>query len=140
MIGGYQVGAYQPAYQQESDSSGGFWDWAEYHRMERNRYRRRKREIEEETREIADSQAREIARLLRVQEEKDAERAELTRLQKLADQYSGAAIGLPRQVSAALINAQVDRSFNSLMQLQREMAQMLDEEEAALIALLLLDS
>lgn len=140
MIGGYQVGAYQPAYQQEADSSGGFWDWAEYHRGERERRRRRQREIDDETREIADKQAREISRLLRIQEEKDADRAELARLQALADRYSGAAIGLPKQVSAALINANVDRSFNSLMQLQREMAQMLDEEEAALIALLLLDS
>lgn len=143
MIGGYQIGAYHPAYQHEalvsSDSSGGFWTWAERHRIERQRKRRREREIEQETQDIADAQAREIARLLRVQEEKDAERAELARLQKLADQYSGKALGLPRQVSAALINAYEARSRNALEQLRREVERMLEEEEMALVMLLLND-
>lgn len=117
-----------------------FWYQAERHRIERERARRRQREIEEETRDIEEAQAREIARLLRIQEERDAQRAELHRLQKLADEYAGKRLGLPRDVSAALINAQVERTYSSLMQLQRLMVQAMEEEEAMVVALLLLDS
>lgn len=143
MFGGFQVGAFQPAYQQvsvEETAGGGFWIYAMRHRMERERARRRKLEIEAETREIEEAQAREIARLLREQEERDAERAELARLQQLADKYSGKRLGLPREVSAALINAQIERTYSSLMQLQRLMVQAMEEEEAMVIALLMLDS
>lgn len=143
MDGGFQSIAFQPAFQQvvsASQSSGGwdFWAWADRHRAERDRRRRREREIEEETRDIEEAQAREIARLLRQQEEKDAERAELARLQSLADSYAGKRMDLPRKVSVALINAQEARTYAALMQLQREIAQLLEEEEA-LLTLLLLD-
>lgn len=126
----------------ESNAGGWepFWLQAERHRIERERARRRQRQIEEETRDIEEAQAREIAKLLRLQEERDAERAELQRLQKLADEYSGKRLGLPRDVSAALINAQVERTYSSLMQLQRLMVQAMEEEEAMVVALLLLDS
>lgn len=123
----------------KSETGGGFWDYAMRHRAERDRARRRLLEIERETQDIDDSQTREIARLLRIQAEKQAEQVELQRLQSLADTYSGQRINLPRDVSAALINAQVERTRNSLLQLQREIAQMLEEEEAMVIALLMLD-
>lgn len=123
----------------ESNAGGwGFWNQAEQHRMERERRRKRELEIEEETRDIEEAQAREIAKLLREQEERDADRAELQRLQQLADRFSGKKIDLPKRVASALINAQVERSRNSLLQLQREVAQAMDEEEAILIALLMI--
>lgn len=122
-----------------SEAAGGFWYWAERHRIERERAKRRKREIEDETRDIEEAQAREIARLLRQQEEIDAKRAELDRLQRLADRYAAESLPLAPSAAFALTAAQQKRTENALLHLQREIAQMLEEEEAMVIALLMLD-
>lgn len=143
MNGAFQTGAFQPAYQQEEEgvSSGGWWYAYEYIRNERERElarrRRRKKELEEI--EAQEAIAADIARLLEEQEAKDAERKELQRLQALADSYSGKRIGLPKPVASALINAYEARTRNALQQLQREIDRAMEEEEMAMVMLLLSD-
>lgn len=115
-----------------TDTTTGGW-WPDYDHARRQRDKRR-RELEAQEREqeaIEDTQAREIAALMRAQEVKDAERADLDRLQKLADTYSGQKIGLPKPVSSALINAYEARSRNALLQLRREIERAQEDEEMA---------
>jgi hypothetical protein len=103
---------------------------------------RKKRELEEMEREqetIADTQSREIANLLREQEAKDADRADLERIQALADQYVRSPEPVPVNVRAALYNAHEQRTRNSLEQMRREIETMYEQEEQALIAALLMD-
>ncbi len=116
-------------------SSGGFY--LEYELYQAKRRKRRKEE--EEAREHAEALAeldRAIALELRKQEEKDAERAELERLQALADRYAGTKQPVTRRVSASLLKAQEERTRNSLEQLQREMERMLEEDELSIMLIL----
>jgi hypothetical protein len=111
------------------DPPSGGW-WPEFDHVRHKREKRRK-ELEAQAREqesIADEQAREIARLMRVQEEKDAERADLERLQRLADRYATRVPDLPKPVRLAILNAQDARTKNSLEQMRRMVEQMEDEE------------
>jgi hypothetical protein len=120
-------------------SSGGFFFGFDRHLAER---RRRKEEEEKRRREESDIQAdmdREIARLLHEQEARDAERADLARVQALADKYAGTKQPVSRRVAASLLKAQEERTINALEQLQREVARMFEEEEAAVVAALMLD-
>lgn len=123
----------------DTQPSGGFWP--EYDRYAHER-RRRKREEEEaaaEAQAIQDELDRELSQLLREQAAKDADRADLQRLQKLADEHSGKKLGLPKKVSDALINAYEMRTRNSLEQLAREIArEQEDEEMAVTMAVLML--
>jgi Skp family chaperone for outer membrane proteins len=125
---------------QDQPSGGFFFDYDRAVRQQRRRKRERE-EAEEEAKKIQDALDREIAELLHKQEAKDAERADLERIQVLADKYAGKAMreGLPRKVSAAILKAQEERSFNALQQMQREINRMLEEEEVAVIMALMLD-
>lgn len=122
-------------------TGGGFFYAAEMHRLQRRRRLEEERRREEEADEIQAKLDREIAKLLREQEERDAERRDLERIQALADEYAGRASreGVPRSVTAAILRAQEERTFNALQQMQREIDRMFEEEEAHISALLLLD-
>ena len=122
-------------------ASGGFYMGFDHALARRERKKRELEEMEREQQSIEDAQAREIAELLRKQEERDAERDDLKRIQALADQYAGqgAKIGLPRSVSTAILKAHEERSRNALQQVMREIERMRDEEELSVIAALLLD-
>lgn len=120
-------------------SGGGGW-WPDFDHVRHTRAKR-KRELEQQAREqeaIADEQAREIARLMREQEAKDAERADLERLQKLADTYATKVPDFPKPVRLAILNAQDARTKNSLQQMQRMVEQMEEEEMLAIQSVLLL--
>lgn len=123
----------------DTQSSGGFWP--DYELVQRQR-RKRRREIEEaeaETQRLQDDTDREIAQLLHAQEQKDADRADLTRLQKLADQYATTAPSeLPKLARIAILNANDARTRNALEQMQRVIEQSLLEEELAIQQVLLL--
>lgn len=126
--------------------SGGFETrfFNDYDRYSQKRRQllKRKDELEEleEAKELSEVD-REIARFLREQELKDAERQDLQRLQALANEYAGKGtkIGLPARVRASILKAQEERTRNSLEQLRREIERMLEEEEMAIVAALLLD-
>lgn len=121
--------------------TGGFFLGYDHAKAKRERKKRELEEMEAEQQSIADEQAREIAELLRVQEERDAERADLERIQALADSYvkSPKPELVPTRVRAALYNAHEQRTKNALEQMRREIDRMLEEEELAVIAALLMD-
>jgi hypothetical protein len=128
-----------PVVQQES--GGGFYFGFDRIRYEREKRKREQEELEAETQAIQDSTDREIAKLLREQEARDAERAELTRLQTLADRFAGQAMkaGVSRKVSAAILKANEERTVSSLQAMQRQIEQMLEEEMISINISLLLD-
>jgi hypothetical protein len=121
-------------------SSGGGW-WPDYHHVRRIRdvRLRRQQEQEAEQREIQDATDREIARLLAAQQAREAEAADLARLQALADKYAANVPELPKQARIAILNAYDARTRNALEQMLRVLDQIELEEHIALIAALLLD-
>jgi hypothetical protein len=122
-------------------TGGGFFFGYDHYRRLREKRLRDEAEREREAQEIQDETDREIARLLREQEAIDARRAETERLQALADRYAGQAMreGVSRRASAAILKAQEERTRNALEQMQREIERMLEEEEVAIAAVLMLD-
>lgn len=118
----------------------GFFYYYEEHERQRRRARRELEERERETQEIQDELDREIAELLRVQEAKDAKRAELARLQRLADAFAAQPVAMPPQVLESIRKAIERRTFDALQRMQREVEQMLlEEENAAVMAAVMLD-
>lgn len=117
--------------------TGGFFFGFDRHlHLERLR-KREEEELAEQRRQIQDETDRQIAELLHAQEAKDAERAELKRLQALADQYAGTKQPVSRRVAAALLKANEERTRNALEQMRREIERMLEEEELVVLQLLL---
>lgn len=114
-----------------------------YHYDEhRRRARREIEEIEErerDTREIQDELDRQIADLLRAQERQDARRAETARLQRLADLFTRRPLNLPPHVLESIERAAERRTYATLQRMQREILRMHQEEEAAVMAALMLD-
>jgi hypothetical protein len=103
---------------------------------------RRKKELEDlaaAQQSIEDEQAREIAELLRAQEEKDAERDDMARLQALADTYARKGTQVPRPMLAAVMKASEERTTSSLQQMRRQAERMMEEEEMAMILTMMLD-
>lgn len=131
----------QPVDDSQPSGGWGFWALAESHRRERERRKRRLEEIEREELEIQDQQDREIARLLKVQQEADERRTELERLQSLVDRYARderLAQQLPERVTESMQRAEQQRSREALLALQRELSLMIEEEEALAMLLLTL--
>jgi hypothetical protein len=125
----------------QQDAGGGFYFGFDRIRHEREKRKREQEELEAETQAIQDSTDREIAKLLREQEAKDAQRAELTRLQTLADKYAGQAMkqGVSRKVAAAILKANEEKTASSLLAMQRQIEQMIEEEMISINISLLLD-
>ncbi len=123
------------------EGGGGFYFGFDRIQHERKRRKREQEELEAETQKIQDDTDREIAKLLREQEAKDAERAEYARLQTLADKYAGQAMkaGVPRKVAAAILKANEDKTVSSLQAMQRQIEQSLEEEMISINISLLLD-
>ena len=86
---------------------------------------------------IPDQISAQIAHLLHVQEEKDLERASLAGLQAIADEYKGRVVDCPERVKEALKNAQTKRTFGALQALKREADRAMDEQDLALVLLLI---
>ena len=138
MIGGFQPRAFQPCYQQVSGSSGGFWPEYEYRRLLRAKRRREIEEAEEDAKRITDEVTRQIYLLERQKDVEEAEKLDLGRLQKIADRYSGQRLDeLSKPARMAILNAQDARTRNSLEQLRRIIDQQMEEEEMAVIMMLL---
>lgn len=118
-------------------NTGGFYYDFDRHREARRRRKRREEEARREADEIQAELDREIARELRKQDAIDADRADLARIQKLADEYAGTRQAVPRAIAATLIKAQEERSRNALEQLQREMERLAEEEDVAALLIIL---
>lgn len=121
--------------------SGG---WEPLHHFEAARKRRdvrkeRERQRQEDAREIQEELDRQIAKTLYEQEQKDAERDDLERIQRLADSLMVQKTDLHRPILAAAMKAHEERTVNALQQLERVISQTLEEEELALLMLLLMD-
>jgi len=112
---------------------GGGW-WAAFERDYERHKARRKREEEEnaEAEAIPDVVSREIAQLLREQEAKDAERAELERLRSIARAYDGGEIDA--KFNRALEVAANARSLAAARVLAQEVARVREEEEFLMAA------
>jgi hypothetical protein len=119
--------------------TGGFFYGFDHHLEQRRRRRAREERERQEADEIQAELDREIARLLREQEAPEAEPAGLAGLQAMGDGYAGTKQPVPRKIAATLLKAQEERTRNSLLQLQREMEQLFEEEQAAIVAALMLD-
>jgi len=133
----WSSGAAAPVAPSALPGAGGIW--YEMERIRARPRRKKREEIEEEVADIQEPVSREISKLIRVQEAKDDEREELARLQSMADRYAQPGAEVPRPILASVMKAHEERSKNALEQLRREIERMLDEEEQAVIALLLMD-
>lgn len=117
--------------------SGG---WVFHYEMALARRRKRKREIEEaqaESERIEDETTRQIAALMRKQERRDEEREYFERLKNLAREYREAA--LPPRVSDALQIALQRETMSALRALDKELRRVLEEEEMAVLLMMLND-
>lgn len=121
-------------------STGGFlsaFDVAAIRRERRLEAARRRKRDEEELAEEAVEQS--IAKLLYEQEQKDQERADLSRIQDLADSLMNQKTDLPRPILASVIKAHEERTVNALAQLERLIYQQAEEEEMAILMFFLND-
>lgn len=122
--------------------SGGwltFLNTYEQQRVRRRAEERKRQALEEETEQIEDSTDREIAQLLRIQEAKDAKRAELARLTALA--RANADLEAARQYSERVAKAYQSvlekGSRSAVERLEKELRRAREEEEFMLLAIML---
>jgi hypothetical protein len=120
-------------------TGGGWWPDYEYARRFREKRAREIDELEREKEQIADAISREIYALEREQERKEADKADLVRLQRLADQYAGRVKELPQATRLAILNAQDQRTQNSLEQMRRMIERTILDEDIAVLMILLND-
>lgn len=122
----------------ESNSGG----WALYFRYEQERDRRRRRkkeleEAEEAVEKLPDPVSKEIGLLLQKQEREDERRKELERLRGLVNQFPKTA--LPPKAQKAVERVRDRQSLSSLLNLERELRRMAEDEEYAVLMLLIND-
>ena len=123
-------------------SSGGGWLFYTYYEDFLSRKTKKQKELddkEEYVQELQDKIDREIAQLLIEQQRKNEERADLDRLRTLVVKYRNVApvdINSER-VLAAISDAKQRLTRASLEKLQREFNRMIEEEEHAVLLLIL---
>jgi hypothetical protein len=125
--------------QPQSDSSGG---WAFYLRYEQERERRRKKRREQQEAEDAVEELppveKEIAQILHKQERIDESKKELERLKGLVQEFRDIPL-LSEKATEALERARQRGLRSDLAKLDRELKRMLEDEEMAVLMLLLND-
>lgn len=121
----------------QESTAGGFLYAFEREQARRRRERKRRAELEQESERIADETTREIARILREQEAKDARRAELQRLSQLVDSYAqrNQETELNARVQKAIAKAATKQTLWALYALERELQRAIEEEQFLLSAL-----
>jgi len=125
----------------QQDAGGGFYFGFDRIQYERKKRKREQEELEAAVESIPNETDKQIAQLLHEQESKDAERAELKRLQSLADKYAGRAMkeGVSRKAAAAILKANEERTASSLLAMQRQIEQMFEDEMVSITISMLLD-
>lgn len=121
----------------QTDASGGFLYAYELEQTRRRRKKREQEDLEEESRALRDKVDREIAVLLRAKEAEDERQAELVRLQKLVAGHSSERLELSDRAKVAYVRALTQANFSALEALDRELQRQLEEEDAAVLMLLL---
>lgn len=135
-----QLVASSPIVLDQPSGGWGFYIAYEQELRRREKMRRKRLEDEEEALKAQDAISREIAQLLHEQERKDAERADLARLKALVAQYRASDLtDLAPRVIAAYTRALVQENFSALEALDRELRRQMEEEEMAVMLLLLAD-
>lgn len=131
----------QPPASDEQPSGG--YGWQNWYDMELQRRRRRKRELDqarEEVERIEDRVEREIGQILQQQERADEKRADLERLRGMLNEFPKtheASQGtMSQRTFEALERARIRGTLSALAQLDRELKQMEEELETALIMVL----
>jgi hypothetical protein len=122
---------------QADTPTGGFLYAYELEQTRRRRERREQEEREEEARALQDKVDREIALLLRAKEAEDERDAELARLKALVREHSSEQLELSDRAKVAYVRALTQANFSALEALDREIQRQLEEEEAAILMLLL---
>lgn len=115
----------------ESEASGGWLSWWKDEADLRRRKRAKLEALREETEQIEESVAREIARVERDIESNDLRSEELQRLKKAAERYGreSAENEYNVRVGAALERAVVQGNYSALEALEREMRRAKEEAE-----------
>lgn len=123
----------------ETVTGGFYYAFDDYTRAVQNR--RQQIEEAEEAIESLKPLEREIAELLQEQEAQDARRAELERLSSLVANFADrqAQDAFNDRVAAAYARYMAQQTMTALLQLERELGNQLEEEEYAVLQLLLDD-
>lgn len=119
-------------------AQGGGWGWFNLVDAERQRRKRRREEeieAEAEAEAIPDKTTREIALLLRAQEAKDAERAEIARIRSLAQSYDGQ----DERLSKAVARAAAAKSYADALALLRAVERAEEEDFMAAVIMAVID-
>lgn len=121
--------------------SGGFLYEYERHSAARARRRRLEEEAAAEAAEAQDARDREIAAYLHAQEALDAERADAERLRTLAQRYAAHKDNqaLADRVKVAYVRAIAQANHSAVEALRRELDRQLEDEEFAVLMILLED-
>jgi hypothetical protein len=128
-----------PAPPPQSEASGGFWYDYDIEQSRRRRKKREQEEREAEARELKDKVDAEIALLLARQEAEAERQAELDRLQRLVKAHSGAQLELSDRAKIAYVRALTQANFSAMEALDRELQRQIEEEDFAVLMLLLND-
>jgi hypothetical protein len=124
-----------------ADQSSGGWPYFYDYAWQR---RQRLEQADQDRRDgIRDARARseteaQIARLLHEKLQREEEQQNLDRLKELVVKYRGLT-DVPQRVHAAFVKAGAERTFSRLQALQRELIRFQEEEEMALLMILLAD-
>lgn len=122
----------------DQTATGGWWPDYEHIRRQRDKRRREIEEAEEQANLIQDAIDREIYLAQRKLEAEEADKADLARLQTLADQYAHKLADMPKPLAVAVWNAQDARSRNALEQMRRIAEQEMEFELLAVQQIVLL--
>lgn len=133
--------AYAPTVIAPPPNGGGgpdpeYWYWLEKAREQLRIIREREAEIAAEVSDIPDAQDRETAQLIRQGAVREVQRKVLANIQTFADQRPP---GITPRMTKLLRQAADKRTEASLARLQVEMARAVEDEEAIVVALLMLD-
>jgi hypothetical protein len=123
-----------------AESNSGGWAFFLKYEQERDRRRRKRREqieAEEAVQELPPVE-KEIAQILHKQERIDDSKAELKRLKALVDEYRQVP-ALSERATEAYERARVRGLRSDLAKLDKELKRMLEDEEMAVLMLLLND-
>lgn len=120
-----------------ADYSGGFLFAYELEQAHRRRKRAEQEERKADASHLMDKVDREIALLLQKQEAEDEQRAELDRLKGLVSAHSREQLELSDRAKIAFTRALAQANFSALEALDRELQRQLEEEDTAVLMLLL---
>ena len=131
--GGIQVGDVV-AVEEEANSGGSFAFHREQLRYKQEDERRQRKAKKEKARKIQDKLDREIALAFIARDEGEAQREDLERLTKLANEYKGDIIADNAKIAQTIEDAVNLGTFSRMQKLSRELNLMREEEQFLMLA------